>query len=205
MSGLWSCVFPWCGGRTGTKETRLKLQFLGATRQVTGSRYSLRTPDTHLLIDCGMFQERPFLGRKRNLFAIVQEMVLELDGPVLAPNIAVVRFGDLASVQAISVFAPRGSHAGSHVHEFDSRLITDLRLFVGDASPGAGDALDIDALIFTADLKGTRGTCSLLESGALGIAHANGRGILGRTTELSGLAHRLGLDDLRVGSSIWMR
>ncbi len=41
----------------------MKLHFLGANRQVTGSRYCLEVGQTKLLIDCGMFQERPFLSR----------------------------------------------------------------------------------------------------------------------------------------------
>jgi len=41
----------------------MRLQFLGATRQVTGSRYYLETNGTRLLVDCGMFQERDFLDR----------------------------------------------------------------------------------------------------------------------------------------------
>jgi len=41
----------------------VKLQFLGATRQVTGSRYYLEADGARLLIDCGMFQEREFLER----------------------------------------------------------------------------------------------------------------------------------------------
>jgi metallo-beta-lactamase family protein len=38
----------------------LKLQFLGANRQVTGSRCYLRTEGARVLIDCGMFQEHRF-------------------------------------------------------------------------------------------------------------------------------------------------
>jgi len=41
----------------------MRLQFLGAARQVTGSRYYLQTDGTRLLIDCGMFHEREFLER----------------------------------------------------------------------------------------------------------------------------------------------
>ncbi len=41
----------------------MKLHFLGANRQVTGSRYCLETADSKIMIDCGMFQERSFLGR----------------------------------------------------------------------------------------------------------------------------------------------
>lgn len=41
----------------------MRIQFLGATRQVTGSRYFLEVGNLRLLIDCGMYQERDFLGR----------------------------------------------------------------------------------------------------------------------------------------------
>ncbi len=45
------------------KESAMKLQFLGANRQVTGSRHHLDTGDEKILVDCGMFQERPYLDR----------------------------------------------------------------------------------------------------------------------------------------------
>jgi metallo-beta-lactamase family protein len=41
----------------------LKLQFLGAARQVTGSQYYVEADGARLLVDCGMFQERAYLGR----------------------------------------------------------------------------------------------------------------------------------------------
>lgn len=41
----------------------MKLHFLGANRQVTGSRYLLRAGGKNILIDCGLFQERKFLSR----------------------------------------------------------------------------------------------------------------------------------------------
>ncbi len=41
----------------------MKLQFLGAVRQVTGSRYFLQAGGLRLLVDCGMFQERAHLVR----------------------------------------------------------------------------------------------------------------------------------------------
>jgi metallo-beta-lactamase family protein len=41
----------------------MRLQFLGANRQVTGSRYRLDVGDLTLLIDCGMYQERSCLHR----------------------------------------------------------------------------------------------------------------------------------------------
>src|SRR5688500_6285292 len=41
----------------------MKLHFLGASRQVTGSRYVLEVADRRVMIDCGMFQERHFQHR----------------------------------------------------------------------------------------------------------------------------------------------
>lgn len=41
----------------------MRLQFLGATRQVTGSQYYVEADGARLLIDCGMFQERAYLER----------------------------------------------------------------------------------------------------------------------------------------------
>ncbi len=42
----------------------LKLSFLGAARSVTGSCYLLETGEGRLLVDCGLYQERPL--RERN-------------------------------------------------------------------------------------------------------------------------------------------
>lgn len=41
----------------------MRLHFLGANRQVTGSRYLLEAEGLNIMIDCGMFQERAFLER----------------------------------------------------------------------------------------------------------------------------------------------
>jgi metallo-beta-lactamase family protein len=41
----------------------VKLHFLGANRQVTGSKYCLEVGATRVLVDAGMFQERPFAHR----------------------------------------------------------------------------------------------------------------------------------------------
>ncbi len=45
------------------KEHAVKLQVLGATRQVTGSQTYVEADGTKVLVDCGMFQERAFQGR----------------------------------------------------------------------------------------------------------------------------------------------
>lgn len=41
----------------------LKLQFLGAARNVTGSRHLLHADGARLLVDCGLYQERQFRDR----------------------------------------------------------------------------------------------------------------------------------------------
>jgi len=41
----------------------VRLQFLGATRQVTGSQYYVEADGLGILVDCGMFQERAHLER----------------------------------------------------------------------------------------------------------------------------------------------
>ncbi|WP_425617362.1 MBL fold metallo-hydrolase RNA specificity domain-containing protein [Anatilimnocola sp. NA78] len=48
----------------------MKLHFLGANRQVTGSRYCLETDGRELLIDCGLFQERQYQNRNWDLCPI---------------------------------------------------------------------------------------------------------------------------------------
>jgi metallo-beta-lactamase family protein len=48
----------------------VRIQFLGATRQVTGSRFCLDTGKDKILIDCGMFQERAFRNRNWDPFPI---------------------------------------------------------------------------------------------------------------------------------------
>jgi metallo-beta-lactamase family protein len=48
----------------------MKLQFLGAARQVTGSQYYLQTQGARVLIDCGMFQEREFAARNWNALPV---------------------------------------------------------------------------------------------------------------------------------------
>jgi len=48
----------------------MKLTFLGATQNVTGSRYLLETNEVKLLIDCGLYQEREYRGRNWEPFPV---------------------------------------------------------------------------------------------------------------------------------------
>jgi len=48
----------------------MKLAFLGAARQVTGSSYFIETGGLRILVDCGLYQERAFLGRNWDAFPV---------------------------------------------------------------------------------------------------------------------------------------
>jgi metallo-beta-lactamase family protein len=47
-----------------------RLKFLGAARNVTGSRHLLEVDDTRILVDCGLYQERQFASRNWDPFDI---------------------------------------------------------------------------------------------------------------------------------------
>lgn len=47
-----------------------KLRFLGAARNVTGSRHLLEVDHTRILVDCGLYQERQFRARNWEPFVI---------------------------------------------------------------------------------------------------------------------------------------
>ena len=48
----------------------MKLKFLGATQNVTGSRYVLGARGHKILVDCGLYQERQFRDRNWDPFAV---------------------------------------------------------------------------------------------------------------------------------------
>jgi len=51
----------------------IKITFLGAAQNVTGSRYLVEVNNTRFLVDCGLYQERQYLGRNWEPFAIPPE------------------------------------------------------------------------------------------------------------------------------------
>jgi metallo-beta-lactamase family protein len=53
----------------------LKIQFLGAAEQVTGSCYFVEADGLRVLVDCGLFQERPFLERNWAPFPVTPESI----------------------------------------------------------------------------------------------------------------------------------
>jgi metallo-beta-lactamase family protein len=53
----------------------MKIKFLGATHQVTGSSYLLETAEIKILIDCGMFQERDYAHRNSEAFPVSPDQI----------------------------------------------------------------------------------------------------------------------------------
>ena len=53
----------------------MKLKFLGAARQVTGSCYFLEAGGLRILIDCGLFQEREFVYRNWEHFPVPPDQI----------------------------------------------------------------------------------------------------------------------------------
>ncbi len=53
----------------------IKLQFLGAAQNVTGSRHLLQANGTRLLVDCGLYQERQFQARNWEPLTVPPESI----------------------------------------------------------------------------------------------------------------------------------
>ena len=49
---------------------KIRLRFLGAAQNVTGSKYLLDVDDTRILVDCGLYQEREFRARNWDAFPV---------------------------------------------------------------------------------------------------------------------------------------
>ena len=86
----------------------MKLKFLGATRQVTGSAYFLEAGGLKLLVDCGLFQEREFSYRNWERFPVPPDEIdyillthVHLDHSGLIPKLVREGFsGDILATSA---------------------------------------------------------------------------------------------------------
>ncbi len=54
---------------------QIRLRFLGAAQNVTGSRHLLEADGTRLLVDCGLYQERQFQARNWEPFVVPPESI----------------------------------------------------------------------------------------------------------------------------------
>ena len=53
----------------------MKIKFLGATHQVTGSSYLLEMAGVKILVDCGLFQERDYFHRNWEAFPVPPDQI----------------------------------------------------------------------------------------------------------------------------------
>jgi metallo-beta-lactamase family protein len=60
---------------TGDFVMKMNLSFLGAARNVTGSKYLLEANNTRVLVDCGLYQEREFRGRNWEDFPVQPDTI----------------------------------------------------------------------------------------------------------------------------------
>jgi metallo-beta-lactamase family protein len=56
----------------------MKIRFLGATRQVTGSSYFMDAGGVKILVDCGLFQERDYSYRNWDAFPVPPDQIQHL-------------------------------------------------------------------------------------------------------------------------------
>lgn len=92
----------------------MKLKFLGAARQVTGSSYLVDAGESKILIDCGLYQERDYLNRNWQAFPVppqqIQALLLthvHLDHSGLIPKIVKEGFaGDILLTPASKELFP---------------------------------------------------------------------------------------------------
>jgi metallo-beta-lactamase family protein len=92
----------------------MKIKFLGATRQVTGSSYFLDAGGVKILVDCGLFQERDYSYRNWEAFPVppdqIQHLLLthiHLDHCGLTPKLVKEGFaGDILLTPASKMLFP---------------------------------------------------------------------------------------------------
>ena len=101
-------------GNVNMRERLVKIKFLGATRQVTGSSYFLDAGGVKILVDCGLFQERNYSYRNWEGFPVppdqIQHVLLthvHLDHCGLVPKLVKEGFaGDILLTPASKMLFP---------------------------------------------------------------------------------------------------
>jgi len=96
------------------RELSMKIKFLGATRQVTGSSYLLEGAGLKILVDCGLFQERDYSNRNWETFPVPPNQInylllthVHLDHSGLIPKLVKEGFaGDILLTPASKELFP---------------------------------------------------------------------------------------------------
>ncbi len=92
----------------------MKIKFLGATHQVTGSSYFLDAAGVKILVDCGLFQERDYSYRNWEAFPVPPDQIqylllthVHLDHSGLIPKLVKEGFaGDILLTPASKELFP---------------------------------------------------------------------------------------------------
>jgi metallo-beta-lactamase family protein len=92
----------------------MKIKFLGATHQVTGSSYFLDAGEENILVDCGLFQERDYSHRNWEAFPVPPDRIhhlllthVHLDHCGLIPKLVKEGFtGDILLTSASKALFP---------------------------------------------------------------------------------------------------
>jgi len=106
----------------------LNIRFLGANHQVTGSCYLLEAAGRSLLVDCGLYQERPYLERNWDPFPFAAEQMdalllthAHLDHSGLIPKLAREGFQGRILTTAVSAeLLPIILKDAAHLQEEDA-------------------------------------------------------------------------------------
>jgi metallo-beta-lactamase family protein len=106
----------------------LKIQFLGAAQQVTGSSYYVEMQSLRLLVDCGLYQERAYLGRNWSEFSMSPRALdwvllthVHLDHSGLLPKLVREGFpGQILTTPASADLLPIVLLDSARIHEEDA-------------------------------------------------------------------------------------
>ena len=106
----------------------MRLKFLGACKQVTGSCYFLDAGGLRLLIDCGLYQERAFLERNWKKFPVPPGQIdfvllthVHLDHSGLIPKLVREGFSkQILTTAASKELLPIVLFDSAHIHEEDA-------------------------------------------------------------------------------------
>jgi metallo-beta-lactamase family protein len=106
----------------------MKIKFLGATRQVTGSSYLLDGAGLKILVDCGLFQERDYSNRNWGTFPVPPNQInylllthVHLDHSGLIPKLVKEGFaGDILLTPASKELFPIVIMDSARIQEEDA-------------------------------------------------------------------------------------
>jgi metallo-beta-lactamase family protein len=109
---------------------QIKLKFLGAAQNVTGSRYMLETDGVRLLVDCGLYQERDLRARNWDPFPVPPDSIdavllthAHLDHCGLLPKLVREGFrGKIHCTSATAEIAQIVLLDSGHIQEEDARF-----------------------------------------------------------------------------------